>query len=165
MLCARPWPRMSSQSAHAGRLLPRTDTAARGRNRSPWRGVQRQSRWMSYCLIQECSQGVSIASPECSRRLVGLSIDYTGSGAFGGVTQTGFPVRSASLLSRPDLALPQPRRVAEGIGRSRATRSHAQRALSREHGEDGEHRTFPEVSTVAHSCRSRIGRRRIHCEA
>jgi len=38
-----------------------------------------------------------------------------------------------------------------GDERSGATRSHAQRALSREHGEDGEHRTFPEVSTVAHS--------------
>jgi hypothetical protein len=37
----------------------------------------------------------------------------------------------------------------EGIGRSGATRSHAQRALAREHGEDGEHRTFPDVSTVA----------------
>ena len=109
--------------------------------------------------------GSSIASPECSRRLVGLSIDNAGSGAFRGVIQTGFPVRSASLLSRPDLALPQPRRVAEGIGRSRATRSHAQRALSREHGEDGEHRTFPAVSTVAHSRRSRIRRQRIHCDA
>ena len=82
-----------------------------------------------------------------------------------GVTQAGFPVRSASLLSRPDLALPKPRRAAEGIGRSGATRSHAQRAVAREHGEDGEHRTFPEVSTVAHSRRSRIGRQRIHCEA
>ena len=51
--------------------------------------------------------GSSIASPECSRRLVGLSIDNAGSGAFRGVIQTGFPVRSASLLSRPDLALPQ----------------------------------------------------------
>ena len=98
--------------------------------------------------------GSSIASPECSRRHVSLSIDYAGSGAFRGVTQTGFPVRSASLLSRPDLALPKPRRAAEGIGRSGATRSHAQRALSREHGEDGEHRTFPEVSTVAHSRQS-----------
>jgi transposase InsO family protein len=39
----------------------------------------------------------------------------------------------------------------EGDGRSRATRSQAQRVLSREHGEDGEHRTFSEVSTVAHS--------------
>jgi hypothetical protein len=38
-----------------------------------------------------------------------------------------------------------------GEERSGATRSHAQRALSREHGEDGEHWTFPEVSTVAHS--------------
>ena len=88
----------------------------------------------------------------------------TGS-ALRGVTQAGFPVRSASLLSRPDLALPKPRRAAEGIGRSGATRSHAQRAVAREHGEDGEHRTFPEVSTVAHSRRSRIGRPAIHCEA
>jgi putative transposase len=39
----------------------------------------------------------------------------------------------------------------EGDGRSRATRSHAQRGLPREHGEDGEHRTFSAVSTVAHS--------------
>ena len=38
-----------------------------------------------------------------------------------------------------------------GDGRSAATRSHAQRALAREHGEDGEHRTFPAVSTGAHS--------------
>jgi putative transposase len=35
-----------------------------------------------------------------------------------------------------------------GDGRSGATRSHAQRS---EHGEDGEHRTFPAVSTVASS--------------
>jgi putative transposase len=39
----------------------------------------------------------------------------------------------------------------EGDGRSRATRSHAQSALAHEHGEDGEHRTFSAVSTVAHS--------------
>jgi hypothetical protein len=38
-----------------------------------------------------------------------------------------------------------------GEERSGATRSHAQRALQREHGEDGEHRTFPEESTVAYS--------------
>jgi hypothetical protein len=114
--------------------------------------VARQSGWWPVLPHPRMlPSGSSIASPECSRRLVGLSIDNAGSGAFRGVIQTGFPVRSASLLSRPDLALPEPRRVAEGIGRSRATRSHAQRALSREHGEDGEHRTFPEVSTVAHS--------------
>src|ERR1700735_1079020 len=109
--------------------------------------------------------GSSIASPGCSRRHVSLSIDYTGSAAPHGVTQTGFPVRSTSLLSRPDLAPPKSRRAAEGIGRSGATRSHAQRAVAREHGEEGEHRTFPEVSTVAPSRRSRIGRLRIHCEA
>jgi putative transposase len=40
-----------------------------------------------------------------------------------------------------------------GDGRRTATRSHAQRALAHEHGEDGEHRTFSEVSTVAHSTR------------
>jgi hypothetical protein len=39
----------------------------------------------------------------------------------------------------------------EGDERSGATRSHAQRALSREHGEAGEHRTFSAVSTVTHS--------------
>jgi putative transposase len=38
-----------------------------------------------------------------------------------------------------------------GDGRSRATRSHAQSALAHEHGEDGEHRTFPAESTVASS--------------
>ena len=38
-----------------------------------------------------------------------------------------------------------------GDGRSRATRSHAQSASAHEHGEDGEHRTFPAVSTVASS--------------
>jgi hypothetical protein len=95
--------------------------------------------------------GSSIASPECSRRHVSLSIDYAGSGAFLGVTQTGFRVRSANLLSRPDLAPPEAAARNGGDERSGATRSHAQRALSREHGEDGEHRTFPEVSTVAHS--------------
>jgi putative transposase len=40
-----------------------------------------------------------------------------------------------------------------GEERSTAARSHAQRPLRREHGEDGAHRTFTEVSTVAHSVR------------
>ena len=44
-----------------------------------------------------------------------------------------------------------------GAGRSAATRSHAQRS---EHGEDGEHRTFPAVSTVAHSAPIRGSRLR-----
>jgi transposase InsO family protein len=38
-----------------------------------------------------------------------------------------------------------------GDGRSRATRSHAQSTEVLEHGEDGEHRTFPVASTVASS--------------
>ena len=38
-----------------------------------------------------------------------------------------------------------------GDGRRGATRSHAQRTSLREHGEDGEHRTFSAVSAVAHS--------------
>ena len=57
--------------------------------------------------------------------------------------------RRAAFPSRPGAARAAARNG--GDGRSGATRSHAQRALSREHGEDGEHRTFPEVSTVAHS--------------
>lgn len=39
----------------------------------------------------------------------------------------------------------------EGQERGGATRSHAQRPLRREHGEDGEDRTLPEASTLAHS--------------
>ena len=39
----------------------------------------------------------------------------------------------------------------EGQERGGATRSHAQRPLRREHGEDGEHRTLPEASTLASS--------------
>ena len=109
--------------------------------------------------------GSSIASPECSQRHVSLSIDYMGSATpIRCGRKAGFPVRSGDPASRPDLALPKSRCAAEGIGRSGATRSHAQRAVAREHGEDGEHRTFPEVSTVAHSQRSGIGRRRTHCE-
>ena len=38
-----------------------------------------------------------------------------------------------------------------GQGRSGATRSHAQRALSREHGEDCEHRTLTGASTTRRS--------------
>jgi hypothetical protein len=54
-----------------------------------------------------------------------------------------------ALRSRPGSAQATARN--EGDGRSRATRSHAQGALAHEHGEDGEHRTFSTVSTVARS--------------
>ena len=51
-----------------------------------------------------------------------------------------------AFLPRPGVAGATARNV--GDGRSGATRSHAQ-APWREHGEDGEHRTLPEVRTVA----------------
>jgi hypothetical protein len=61
----------------------------------------------------------------------------------------------AALASRPGNARTMARN--EGEERRGATRNHARRALAREHGEgctakrtDG-HRTFPEVSTMAHS--------------
>ena len=64
----------------------------------------------------------------------------------GSTGATAFP-------SRPSNARPTARNG--GDGRRAATRNHAQRASAREHGEDGEHRTFSEVSTVVHS--SRVG--------
>jgi transposase InsO family protein len=54
-----------------------------------------------------------------------------------------------AFSSRPGNAQAAARNA--GDGRSRATRSHAPSALAREHGEDGEHRTFSAVSTVASS--------------
>ena len=70
-------------------------------------------------------------------------------------------IRLSCSIGRPCFPVPTWRCQATarsgGDGRSGATRSHAQRAVAREHGEDGEYRTFPEASTVAHSRRSRIG--------
>jgi transposase InsO family protein len=60
----------------------------------------------------------------------------------GSIGEPAFPSRPGSV---------QAAERSEGDGRSRATRSHAQRALAREHGEAGEHRTFSAVSSVANS--------------
>ena len=60
----------------------------------------------------------------------------------GSIGEPAFP-------SRPGSAKATERNA--GDGRSRATRSHAQSALAREHGEAGEHRTFSAVSIVARS--------------
>jgi transposase InsO family protein len=57
--------------------------------------------------------------------------------------------KTPAFPSRPDHASAMARNAGEE--RSTAARSHAQRPLRREHGEDGAHRTFPEVSTMAHS--------------
>jgi len=58
-------------------------------------------------------------------------------------------VETPAFPSRPDNAPVMARN--EGEERSTAAKSHAQRPLRREHGEDGAHRTFPEVSTMARS--------------
>jgi len=60
----------------------------------------------------------------------------------GSIGEPAFP-------SRPGAARAAARSAGEG--RRGATRNHAQRAPAREHGEDGEHRTFLGVSTAAHS--------------
>ncbi len=56
---------------------------------------------------------------------------------------------AAAFPSRPDNSSDAER--SGGDGRSGAARSHAQRLLRREHGEDSEHQTFPGASTVARS--------------
>jgi transposase InsO family protein len=58
-----------------------------------------------------------------------------------------FPVRSASLLSRPDPAVPKPRCATKEMGGADPPAA----KLAREHGEAGEHRTFSAVSTAAYS--------------
>jgi hypothetical protein len=72
--------------------------------------------------------------------------------------KTRFPVRSTSLLSRPDLALPEPRRATKGkrgAEAAGATHSAPLRACL------ASHQTFPAVRTVAHSAPvGRSGRRR-----
>jgi hypothetical protein len=54
--------------------------------------------------------------------------------------------------SRPDVHPAMARNA--GQERSGAARSHAQRPTGREHGENGEHRTLPEASTMAASIRA-----------
>ena len=62
-----------------------------------------------------------------------------------------------ALPSRPDATAAMARNA--GDGRSAATHSHAQQ---REHGADGEHRTFPAVSTVAPSAQAGGSRPHMH---
>ena len=62
--------------------------------------------------------------------------------------ETEAEARAAHALMAMVISAPATERNG-GDGRSGATRSHAQRTLQREHGEDGEHWTFPGVSTVA----------------
>jgi transposase InsO family protein len=83
--------------------------------------------------------GVVTLNPERDTVVRAATSEIQLSGSIGG---PAFP-------SRPSNAQAAARNA--GDGRSRAARSHAQSALAHEHGEDGEHRTFPVVSTVASS--------------
>jgi hypothetical protein len=103
---------------------------ARQRNPQRWSGPTRN--WTPV--------GVVTLNPERDAVVRAATSQILLSGSIG---EPAFP-------SRPGRAQAMERN--EGDGRSRATRSHAQRALvAREHGEAGEHRTFSAVSTVAHS--------------
>ena len=103
--------------------------AARSRNPQRWSGQTRN--WTPV--------GAVTLNPERDIIIRAATSQILLSGSIG---EPAFP-------SRPGNAKATARN--EGDGRSRATRSHAQSAVAREHGEDGEHRTFSAVSTVAHS--------------
>ena len=75
-------------------------------------------------------------------------------------TQLSGSISEPAFPPRPGEKQATARRGGEGRGgegKRAATRSHAQRApsLAREHGEDGEHCTFPAVSTMA--CSAPVG--------
>ena len=108
-----------------------------------FRSVPRQSRWESYCLIQECSRA-GRALPHQNAPVAGSPCQSVGAEnpLFCSIGEPAFPPRPGAVGATARSGEEE---------RSGATRSHAQRALSREHGEAGEHRTFPEASTVAHS--------------
>jgi putative transposase len=103
--------------------------AARDRNPQRWSGPTRN--WTPV--------GVVTLNPERDAVVRAATSQIQLSGSIG----------EPAFSSRPANAPAAARNA--GDGRSRATRSHAQSALAREHGEDGEHRTFPAVSTVASS--------------
>ncbi len=102
---------------------------ARDRNPRRWSGPTRN--WTPV--------GVVTLNPERDAVVRAATSQIQLSGSIG---EPAFP-------SRPGNAQATARN--EGDGRRGATRSHAQSALAREHGEAGEHRTFSAVSTVAHS--------------
>jgi putative transposase len=102
---------------------------ARERNPRRWSGQTRN--WQPIAVVTLNPERDAVARAATSQIQLSSSIG-----------EPAFP-------SRPGNAQATARNA--GDGRSGATRSHAQSALAREHGEDGEHRTFSAVSTVAHS--------------
>jgi putative transposase len=103
--------------------------SARERNPRRWSGNTRN--WTPV--------GVVTLNPERDAyvQAAGSQIQHSGS-----IGEPAFPSRPGNAQATEHNA---------GDGRRGATRSHAQRTSLREHGEDGEHRTFSAVSTVAHS--------------
>jgi transposase InsO family protein len=102
---------------------------ARQRNPQRWRGSTRN--WTP--------GGVVTLNPERDAVVRAATSHIRLSGSIG----------EPAVPSRPGRAQATARNAGEE--RSGATRSHAQRAVAREHGENGEHQTFSAVSTVAHS--------------
>ena len=81
--------------------------------------------------------GPGTASPKCSRAASLYQLDYAKPPLSCPIDKAAFPSGPANAAVR-----------SVGDGKRGATRSQSQRLISREHGD---HRTFPAVSTVAHS--------------
>ena len=120
---------------HAGEdrsvLTARHELYQRARRSNPQRWSGQTRDWTPVAAVT--------LNPE---RLAVVQATVSSNQLSGSIGEPAFP-------SRPGNARATERNGGEE--RSGATRSHAQRALAREHGEVGEHRTFPEVSSVAHS--------------
>jgi hypothetical protein len=120
---------------HAGQdcalLAARHELYQRARQNAPGRWIRSTRNWTPVDTVTLNPQRDTVVQQAITRTEL--------SGSTG---EPAFPFRpgNAQAMARND-----------GEQRSGATRNHAQHALAREHGEDGEHRTFPEVSTIAHS--------------
>ena len=126
---------VTPRSATPGRILPRSLLAhelyqqARQANPRRWSGQTRD--WTPVTSVT--------LNPE---RDAGSCGGFVAKPASGSVDAPAFP-------SRP--GMPRPRRATEGTGGAQPPGAGRAARSRREHGEDGAHRTFPEVSTVAHS--------------
>ena len=126
---------------HAGEdrdiLAARHDLYQRARRNAPTRWSRHTRDWTPVAAVTLNPERDTVV--RATRSQIQLSSS---------ITEPAFP-------SRPDATSATERNAgawaAKQTKRSGATRSHAPRGLAREHGEDGEHRIFPVVSTVAHS--------------
>ena len=132
----------AQRHAHQGRPLrtARHELYRRARHSNPRRWSRQTCDWTPVAAV--------MLNPE---RDTVIQAGSPGTRRSGSTTAPAFPYR-------PDRPLAAARNVGEAS--SAATRSHTHRPLRREHGEDGEHRIVPEVSTVA--CSGSAGRQRCH---